>query len=112
VANVGNGDGDKGMVYQEAKTNIPLDDRGIHEQRAMEHIQGILTEALAHPAKVGGVVFGIVMEDDAKLTAPNGEKSSTFAALAGSAQWQAVLAYNLLENIVRLQQDREEPEDV
>ena len=58
---------ESGMIYREAQTNIPLDDRGIHEQRAMEHIQGILTEALAHPAKVGGVVFGIVMEDDAKL---------------------------------------------
>jgi len=103
---------ESGMIYREAQTNIPLDDRGIHEQRAMEHIQGILTEALAHPAKVGGVVFGIVMEDDAKLTAPNGEKSSTFAALAGSAQWQAILTYNLLESIIKMQQDRPEPEDV
>ena len=103
---------ESGMIYREAQTNIPLDDRGIHEQRAMEHIQGILTEALAHPAKVGGVVFGIVMEDDAKLTAPNGEKSSSFAALAGSTQWQAILTYNLLESIIKMQQDRPEPEDV
>lgn len=109
-----NGDsgGDEGMVFREQRTDIPLDDRGIHEQQAMEHIQRVLTEALAHPAKVGAVVFGIVMEDDAKLTAPNGEKSVTFVAMAGSAQWQAVLAYSLMENVARLQQDRQEPEDV
>ena len=112
MVNVGNGDGDKGMVYREAKTNIPLDDRGIDEQRAMEHIQTILTEALAHPAKVGGVVFGIAMEDDAKLTAPNGEKSVSFMALAGSTQWQAALAYTLMESIAKMRQEREEPEEL
>ena len=101
-----------GLIYREAQTDIPLDDRGIHEQRAMEHIQGVLTEALEHPAKVEGLVFGIMMEDDAKVSAPNGEKSVNFLAMAGSARWQAILTYALLENLVKMRQDREEPEDV
>jgi len=110
----GNGDlnDNKGPVFREAKTHIPLDDRGIDEQRAMEHIQSALTEALAHPAKVEGVVFGIIMEADAEITAPNGEKSVSFLAMAGSAQWQAALAYALMESVVRMQQESGEPEGI
>jgi len=112
VANVGNGGGDKGMVYHEAKTHIPLDDKGIDEQRAMEHIQAALTEALTHPAKVAGVVFGIMMEEGAQVTVPNGAKASSLIALAGDFRWQVLLAHTLLEKLSEIQQCDEEPEGV
>lgn len=90
----------KGLVYQESQTHIPLDDIGIHEKRAMEFIQDTLTQALTQPTKVLGVVFAIVMEEGTQLTAPNGEPSVNFIALAGNTNWQVILVQTMMMKII------------
>jgi hypothetical protein len=98
-------------TYQEFKRDIPLDDRGINEKKAVESIQAALAEVLPHPAKVVGMVFGIMVEDDAMILTPNDRPANNFLILVGSVQAQIALVRVLMKRLAEMCQEQE-TEDV
>jgi len=94
-------------TYQEFKRDIPLDDLGINEKRAVESIQAALAEVLPHPAKVLGMVFGIMVEDDAMILTPDGKPANNLLILVGSVQAQIGLVRVLMKRLAEMCQEQQ-----